>query len=220
MAHLSILILFLMKLQHSLFIAAILIIGIGAAVLLQPKQKIDQPTGQQTDAFQQVLQRRDATVLPEIGSFAIKAFVDKAPERLSRIISKNGVRFSPYAHTQPTDSVIGQNGIAKLLSDPTSYTWGTQDASGEPIVMTGAEYAARYVADKPYDTVAPTINEDIHAGSMIVNVAESYPGSTWVEYYMPPTEEGGLDWSSMTLVFQYKENQWYLVGAVHSEWTP
>ena len=53
------------------------------------------------------------------------------------------------------------------------------------------------------------------------NVAAAFPDGRFVEYHFPgldPQMEG-YDWCSLKVVFEAYNNQWYLVGLIHSQWT-
>jgi len=53
------------------------------------------------------------------------------------------------------------------------------------------------------------------------NRFEVYPGTIIVEYHFPgeDRELQGLDWKSLSLAFERYENEWYLVGIIHGQWT-
>ena len=61
----------------------------------------------------------------------------------------------------------------------------------------------------------------IRPGNTPSNLAEVYPGAAWVELHFPGFEPkyGGMDWSSLWLVFRRHGNEWLLVGIVHGQWT-
>jgi len=64
-------------------------------------------------------------------------------------------------------------------------------------------------------------SETLSSGNLINNIRESYPAAIIVEYHFPGFEEkyGGMDWTSLWLVFEKQGSEWYLVGLVHGEWT-
>lgn len=207
-----------MKLKISIIIVlASLIVLLGALYTLKnsPKENKEQPT----DPFTALLQNPSTESLPKIGEYILAQFQNQTPENLSRIITSNGVLFAPYVHIEPNNRVIGQNGMSQLFTDPNTYTWGTQDGSGEPIIQTGSDYISKRVTSKTYMSVTPTVNPPIGHGNMIANVLETFPNSAQLEYYIPPTEEGGMNWSSLIFVFEYRINQWFLVGVVNDGWT-
>lgn len=203
-----------------LILIALLLIGSGVLFLFSNETKA--PTDAdavEVDPFTSTLQNPSTEVLPKLGEYVVEQFKNKTPNNLARIMTSSGIRFSPYVNTTLDDRIIGLNGMNQLFTDPNTYTWGIQDGSGEPIVLTGAAYVSNKIINKPYTTVTPTINGTIGRGNMISNVADTYLGNAWIEYYIPPTDEGGMDWQSLILVFEYQYNQWFLVGVVNDQWT-
>jgi hypothetical protein len=209
-----------MNQKTPLIIIALLLIGSGVLFLFRNEAKTPTHTDTITlDPFTTLLQNPSTAVLPELSEYVLKQFKNKTPNNLARIMTSNGVRFSPYVNTTPTDRIIGLNGMSQLFTDPNTYTWGTQDGSGEPIILTGANYVTNKITNKPYLTATPAINGTIGRGNMISNVSATYPGAATVEYYLPPTNPGDMDWYSLIFVFEYQNNQWFLVGVVNDQWT-
>lgn len=209
-----------MNQRTPLILIALLLIGSGALFLFSTETKA--PTDADTvkaDPFTAMLQNPNTEVLPKLSEYVLEQFENKTPSNLARIMTSSGVRFSPYVNMTANDRIIGLNGMSQLFTDPNTYTWGIQDGSGEPIVLTGAAYVSNKITNKPYATATPTINGTIGRGNMISNVADTYLGNVWIEYYIPPTDEGGMDWQSLILVFEYQYNQWFLVGVVNDQWT-
>ena len=133
-----------------------------------------------------------------------------------------GVRFSPYAFVRDEDLVFTPAQLQGLFADPTLYEWGVYDGSGEPIQLTFAAYYQKFVFDHDYTTaVAVSVNERLGMGNSIDNSQEYYPGAMVVEYHFPgfDPQYGGLDWTSLRLVFQEFEGRWVLVGIIHDQWT-
>lgn len=132
-----------------------------------------------------------------------------------------GVTFTPYSTVEP-DSDLNFNAaqIKGLAQDQAVYTWGFEDGRGDPIKMTAEQYLARYVYDKDY-TQAPEIGVDrvMTGGNALENLTEAYPGCRFVDFSFPSADPGGMDWTSLKLVFQPEGEHWYLVGIVHGEWT-
>ena len=63
--------------------------------------------------------------------------------------------------------------------------------------------------------------EIIGRGNTPNNIGATYPRSTIAEYHFPgfDAKYGGMDWTSLWLVFEQDDAQWYLVGVVHGSWT-
>ena len=70
---------------------------------------------------------------------------------------------------------------------------------------------------------APEVGVDtvFLSGNALENVSDAYPDARFVDYAFPglDPELEGFDWCSLKLVFEPWENEWYLVGLVHGEWT-
>lgn len=167
----------------------------------------------------------DRTSRESVAAAVLESFARGDWDTLSTFASRTGVRFTPYTHVnEETDSVFKPADIATFANDTGRYTWGTTEGSGEPIVMTKAEYVARYVWDHDYRT-APEVrwNHEQDHGSVIDNVQKVYPGASVVEYHFPGFDEqyGGMDWRSLRLVLAQLDNgEWALYGVIHDEWTP
>lgn len=133
-----------------------------------------------------------------------------------------GVRFSPYEFITEDDLVFSAEEILNLMDDEHTYTWGIYDGRGTPIELTFSEYWDRFVYSHDFANAEQiSYNQPLGRGTMINNSQEFYPGSIIVEYHFPgfdPKYEG-MDWVSLSLVFQQHGEQWYLAGIVHGEWT-
>jgi hypothetical protein len=108
-----------------------------------------------------------------------------------------------------------------LLASEQVTTWGDYDGTGEPINLTFEEYYEEFVTSSDFanaDQVA--VNERLGQGNTINNIDAFFPEASFVEYYIPGSEEfGGMDWESLRLVFVQEDETWLLVGIVHDEWT-
>ena len=134
-----------------------------------------------------------------------------------------GVTLTPFSTVAPDcDRRLTRAQVVALAEDEESYVWGVMDGSGAPIRATGAEYFARFVYNEDY-AQAPEVAVDtvLLSGNALENVADAYPEGRFVDYTFPglDPELGGFDWCSLKLVFEPWENDWYLVGLVHGEWT-
>ena len=170
------------------------------------------------------LDTRDNTRLAERAGQVLEALKGEDFSALSTMISpQNGLTFTPYSTVDPErDLCLTARQVAGLGADDTVYVWGLQDGSGEPIKLTGREYFAQYVFNADY-TQAPYLSIDKVqiSGNAMENVAEIYPEARFVEYYFPELdpEMEGYDWCSLKLVFEVWQNDWYLIGLIHGQWT-
>lgn len=133
-----------------------------------------------------------------------------------------GVTFSPDVHVDATDRTFRPNALRHLWNDPTLYTWGTEPGSGQPIQLTFSAYAERLINDRDY-AHAPraALDRRLGQGSTIDNVTRVWPAARFVEFHYPGTAQyGGLDWTSLRLVFVKVKGMWRLRGVLHDAWTP
>lgn len=134
-----------------------------------------------------------------------------------------GVRFSPYGTIDTKqDLVFTAEQLQKLTSDNKEYVWGSYDGSGEPIKLTFNQYYGKFVYDHDFAKAPKVgINTVVGTGNTLNNIAEAYPGSTFVEYHFPGFDKKyeGMDWASLRLVLTEAKEGWKLVGIVHDQWT-
>ncbi len=134
-----------------------------------------------------------------------------------------GVRFTPYSYVDPAvDLSYPSTAFAALITDPTAYTWGAFDGSGDPINYTFADYLDNFVYDEDYvnpDLVG--VNTFIGTGNTTNNITTIYPTASFVEFHFTgfDTQYDGMDWTSLILVFENVSGNWKLVGVVHNQWT-
>jgi hypothetical protein len=137
---------------------------------------------------------------------------------------EDGLRFSPWAYVHAdSERVFSRTEVARLWTDTTRYTWGSEDGTGNPIHLSFAQYYARFVFDHDF-TQAPQrtyTSAPIRHGNTPSNLADVYPDAAWVEFHFPGFEARyeGMDWASLWLVFRRHREEWLLVGIVHGSWT-
>jgi len=156
---------------------------------------------------------------------ALRAFSAHDADALAALVHPTkGVRFTINAHVDVKADVVMQRAqIADFWTSAKIYRWGVQDATGDPIRSTPAAFSKSYLNDRDYvrDSVL-TVNADRGSGTILSNIAEAYPGSSHVEFFIEPTMAGGQpgnDWAALRLVFERLDGKWYLVGVVHAAWT-
>lgn len=135
----------------------------------------------------------------------------------------SGVRFSPYGYVDTATHLnFSASAIPTLMSDTTLYTWGSFDGSGDPINFKFSDYYDAFVYDEDYlNPHLIGVNNFIGTGNTINNVTTVYPGASFVEFHFTgfDPQYGGIDWSSLILVFENVAGDWKLVGIIHSQWT-
>jgi hypothetical protein len=137
---------------------------------------------------------------------------------------EKGVRFSPYASVLPDeDRVVKKNQLVQIWASKKRYKWGGYDGSGDPIWLTLQKYYRRFIFDHDFSRAKDVAYNpaSMSHGNTPNTIREHYPQSIAVEYHFSGFDPkfGGMDWSSLWLVFEKRGSEWYLVGIVHDEWT-
>ncbi|TFB15102.1 hypothetical protein E3U55_12685 [Filobacillus milosensis] len=164
----------------------------------------------------------DEEIIKQQADEVINHIAQKNTEDLSKMVhEEKGLLFSPYVNISEQAQVFNLEQVDNFLNDSKTYTWGTQDGSGKPIELTPADYFEEYIYDRDYKNADEVLyDENKTRGTMKNNINEVFPNSKVVEYYIEPSEEGGMDWNSLNLVFQENsEGEWKLVAIVHDQWT-
>ncbi|MET0393656.1 MAG: hypothetical protein ABW019_10970 [Chitinophagaceae bacterium] len=134
-----------------------------------------------------------------------------------------GVRFSPYAYIDTTRAkLLSAAQVLALARQNKIVTWGSYDASGEPIRMSIRKYVDRFVYDADFlHAKKKRVNEFVGYGNSLNNLKEVYPACDFVEFYFSGFDphNDGMDWKTLRLVFRTGNGQPWLVAVVHDEWT-
>lgn len=157
------------------------------------------------------------------GAKVINILKSKDMNGLSEYIHPTkGIRFSAYQHVNKADLVFDSAKIKDFLKDNTKYTWGIYDGSGEPINLTPLEYYNKFIYSADFANASTvTYNQIAKPSNMIENQFGVYKDAIIVEYHIPQIDKQyeGMDWQSLRLVFEKYNDKWYLVGAIHGQWT-
>ncbi len=155
----------------------------------------------------------------------INALKTKDMDTLSQFIDpEEGIRFTLYSYVDDEkDLVFDRNEIQSFFTDEQTYVWGNYDGTGEEVKLTPSEYYDKFLYDQDFvnaDDVS--YNETLSGGNTLNNQIEVYgDDSIIVEYYFQgfEPEYEGLDWESLTLVFEEEDDTWYLVGIISNRMT-
>lgn len=146
----------------------------------------------------------------------MKALKKKDMKTVSSMITPEGLRFSPYAYIEADSGVVPKKDLGVLMSDKREYLWGYEDGSGEPIKMSFGLYYDSFVYDVDYLAISPAYNLRSERGTTVSNIEEVYPGSVFVEFFYPGSEEmSGMDWKALRLVFVERDGKLMLAAIVH-----
>lgn len=135
-----------------------------------------------------------------------------------------GTIFSATPFIDMNESVqLMDEDILALSKSTDKLVWGIGEGTGEPIELTFNEYFDQYITSVNYRESYIEVNYGLipARGNAALNYKELFPDSIAVEYFYPGTETyEGLDYSSLILVFEKYEDDFYLVAVMNSYWTP
>ena len=155
----------------------------------------------------------------------IASLVAKDGKQIAAFVHpRKGVRFSPSAYVNvDSDVVLSQEQVRSLWTDPAIRRWGYAEGSGDPIEMSSAAYAERYVLNRDFShATSVSVNDDQASGTTSNNTAEVYPQATWVEYVVDPSIKDPKrvnEWSALRLVFEKQGGCWVLIAIIHDAWS-
>jgi hypothetical protein len=135
---------------------------------------------------------------------------------LARLVHPaKGLRF-PGGGGEPGPK-FRQSQVPKLFSDPKKYDWGTDGEDDTPVRQT---FTRRYARIYGRDYQRPTeTNYNTHKPrplNYVRDLDKAFPGAVCVEFYVKGTEKyGGMNWSSLWLVFEPYGDGWRLTAILN-----
>ena len=145
--------------------------------------------------------------------------------RLASLVHpEKGVRFSSSAYVDiEVDLIFSRDQIEHFWTNRSVYQWGYEDGTGDPIILTPAQYWRKYILTRDFRQISSiNVNDDQASGNTVNNSATVYPNATRVEYYIKPSSRDSvaqLDWAALRLVFERVDGLWFLVGVIHDQWS-
>lgn len=134
-----------------------------------------------------------------------------------------GVVFSPYGFIDTkTAKKLSKASFLKLVTENSSLIWGNYDGTGDVIKLTAPQYLEKFVYNADYLHAEKTgYDQIIGKGNSLNNLNEIFPKHPFIEYYFSGFDKkyGGLDWTSLRLVFKLHQSNYYLVAVIHDQWT-
>ncbi len=146
-----------------------------------------------------------------------------APQTLANQIDERGLTMSAGAFIGDDAVVLTADQLrTPAADDDAMITWGFEPGSGDPIVATMTErFRTLSGSTAITSTEATGFNVQVGVGTEISNIAEAFPGAEWIERHFSGTEAfGGLDWESVTFVFDTSGETPVLLAITQSSWTP
>jgi len=142
---------------------------------------------------------------------------------LVKYFSSDGVLFSPYGFIDTTNSKrLTPEDFLESIAKKWVLTWGNYDGTGDPIKLTVPAYLKKFVYNADYLTAeAVGFDEVMKQGNSRNNLTELYPNHHFIDYHFSGFEQKnkGMDWTSLRLVFEKENGQYFLVAIIHDQWT-
>ena len=131
------------------------------------------------------------------------------------------IRFSPYTYIDMAEHNVLFSG--DIISDTNqNYIWGYTDGKWDAIEMSISDYISQRVVTQNFlEAEEVLLNQKIARGSNLNNLDEIYPSAESIEYYFSGFEPQyeGMDWKSLTIVFEEFEGVYYVVWIINWSWT-
>lgn len=198
-----------------------LILLTGCIKITTPLEEIQAPEKEiSTEAVEKVVNMANKN---EVIAFTISSLKAGNIENLSKVISKDGVSFSPYSYVDTGRQItLKKEEVKEVFDGETEYVRGSEDGTGDPILLTFKSYIKKYVYDIDFETLAEKHYDNIvQRGNTINNIEDIYSWASTIEYFVPGInpEYEWIDRRSLTLVIQKEDNEWKLRAIVHNQWT-
>ena len=142
---------------------------------------------------------------------------------LIKYFSSEGVRFAPYGFIDTTNTKkLTPEDFLESINKKWTLTWGSYDGTGDPIKLSVPNYLKKFVYNANYLN-AEDIGYDsvIKQGNSLNNIKELYPNHHFIDYHFSGFEQKykGMDWTSLRLVFEKENGQYFIVAIIHDQWT-
>lgn len=133
-----------------------------------------------------------------------------------------GVRFSMYSQTSNSekDKVFSRKDFKTYLKKSNiKFTWGEQDGSGEPLVISLSQYLTTWVKAKTSNDAEITTGNFVLDENSLENWGKYYPNFPYVTFNYKGTKQyEEMDWQKLTFVFDNYQGKPYLVAILNSQW--
>lgn len=144
-------------------------------------------------------------------------------EELAKYFSSEGVRFVPYAFIDTnTAKKLTPEDFLEAIQKKWILTWGSYDGTGDLIKLTVPAYLKKFVYNADYlNAEATAFDATMKQGNSINNIKDIYPHHHFIDYHFSGFDQKheGMDWTSLRLVFEKEDGQYFLVAIIHDQWT-
>ena len=142
---------------------------------------------------------------------------------LRKYFSEEGVLFSPYGYIDiATSKKLTPDDFLTAVNKKWVLTWGNYDGAGDPIKLTVTDYLKKFVYNADYvNAEAIGFDEVMKQGNSVNNLKEIYPNRHFIDYHFSGFDQKlkGMDWTSLRLVIEKQNGEYFLVAVIHDQWT-
>lgn len=158
-----------------------------------------------------------------IGEQVLISLKENNYAELRKYFSEDGVLFSPYGHIDLAQSKkLSPDDLLLAVDKQWILTWGKYDGTGEAIKLTIADYFKKFVYNADYlNAEAVSFDAVIKQGNSVNNLKEIFPTQHFIDYHFSGFDQKfkGMDWTSLRLVFEKQNGEYFLVAIIHDQWT-
>ncbi len=158
-----------------------------------------------------------------IGEQVLISLKENNFSELRKYSSEAGVLFSPYGYIDTARSKkLTPDDFLTAIDKNWTLTWGSYDGTGDPIKLTVKAYLKKFVYNADYvNAEAVGYNEVMKQGNSTNNLKEIYPNHHFIDYHFSGFDQKlkGMDWTSLRLVLEKQNGEYFLVAVIHDQWT-
>src|SRR6478672_4417493 len=164
------------------------------------------------------------SMLVSTGTAVLKTLKEKDLSAFSAFF-ENGraVRFSPYGYIDTVANLeLTKSAFDSLVASGDVVQWGSFDGSGDPMQLNAKQYIDKFVYNADFLKAEKTaVDSFIGHGNSLNNLKKIYPDARFIEYHFSGFDKkyGGMDWTSLRLVFKEVDHSYKLIAIVHDQWT-
>ncbi|MEO8637420.1 MAG: hypothetical protein ABI430_00775 [Candidatus Taylorbacteria bacterium] len=151
------------------------------------------------------------------------AFKNKDYQKLENLTSSDGLSWNEVPNLDLTKNDILTSEISNIPNNPQKYLFGYTDGKGDPIYLTISEYLSIWIYNHDYASAPEVgVNKILDGGSNSVNTILQDSGNrTVVAYHFKGFDPkfGGMDWTTLYLVFDLQNGEYKLRGIAKNNWT-
>ncbi len=161
---------------------------------------------------------KEIEIIGEKGDSIISALKRKDFKALSQFVHPlKGLRFSPYPDNEGSAPTFLKEDVAELWKNAKVYVWGFTDGGDDSIKANFKSYYKMFVYDVDYALAkTKSCNKVIHRPNCLYLLDDYYPLNDNMDYYIPGKSES--DYSTLHLIFQELDGNWFLVHISHDSW--